>query len=101
MAGHLNIDTGGTVVNNGVLIARNSGGIGFDFGQFTTSMAPETILNAGTIAADNASLFINGTVHGGTLAYGGAGTIVLEQANALADGATLSGFGPNDTIRCT
>ena len=96
--GHLNIDTGGTVVNDGLITASNSGGVGFDFGQFTNSMPAETIMNAGTIQAAGGSLYINGTVHGGTLRFSGAGEMVLEQPNALADGATIAGFGPSDTI---
>jgi len=96
--GHLNIDTGGTVVNDGLITASGSGGVGFDFGQFTNSMPQETILNAGTIQAAGGSLYINGTVHGGLLQFSGAGEMVFEQQNALAGGASIAGFGAGDTI---
>ena len=97
-SGHVNIDTGGTVINDGLMVAGASGGIGFDLGQFTNSLPQDTILNNGTIEAAGGSIYINGTVHGGTLLYNGAGSLVLEQQNALADGATIAGFGANDTI---
>ncbi len=97
--GNLNINTGGTVVNDGLIVARNSGGVGFDFGPSPNSFPAETILNAGTLQMNDGSLFINGAVHGGTIQYSGPGSLMLEQQNALVDGATIAGFGANDTIR--
>ena len=96
--GHLNIDTGGSAVNDGLIIASGSGGVGFDLTLHPGMAPPETILNSGTLEAANGVLNLDGTVNGGTVLFSGPGGLVLEQPNALTNGATIVGFGPNDSI---
>jgi hypothetical protein len=97
--GHLSIDTGGTVENSGLVVGEASGSVNFNLVEFVGSSPPDTVVNSGTLlATGGGAIAVNGTVHGGSLRFDGSGGLTLQQPNALADGASIGGFGSGDTI---
>jgi hypothetical protein len=99
---HLFIDNGGTAGGNGTLI--NNGIIEANGGEIAVQLnasgtQPEVLRNAGTVAiADGGSVWMNGTIAGGDIAFNGTGALTLQQASGFADGATITGFGQADQI---
>ncbi len=104
--GNLSLNNGGTVSSNGVTI-ENNGGILAEGGQIDIDFAPppfgtappETLSNTGSIEISNGGkLTLNGTVSGHDVTFNGAGRLGLQQPNAFANGASVTGFGQGDAI---
>ncbi|HET8997711.1 MAG TPA: hypothetical protein VFN42_13670, partial [Acetobacteraceae bacterium] len=96
---HTNNTAAATLTNNGS-IAANGGQINLlSDASFPGAPPHWTLLNSGSLTiGNNGGLALNGTVNGGQVAFNGAGTLELQQAQALAGGATLTGFGQGDQI---
>jgi hypothetical protein len=106
--------TGGTLLiyngpSAGTAVASfvNNGSIATDGGDIavvSTSSLPGgppdwTMVNDGSIAIVNGGeVGLDGTLQGGVVAFDGGGALLLERGMALADGASVSGFGQGDSI---
>lgn len=94
--------TGGgsaTLINDGSMDAQ---GGRIELGSFydpITNPPGWNVLNSGSVTVtQGADLALYGTLNGGTVAFSGSGSLTLEQTQALAGGASLSGFGQGDAI---
>ncbi len=103
----LTLDNGGsvfssntTLVNNGV-IAVNGGHLNIEDAPppFYGNIAPEVLINSGTVTLGNAgNLELNGTFQGGDVRFTSPATLDVESSMAFAGGAAITGFGHGTQI---
>ena len=145
LAGTVTIDAGATVVSNGSVnyqaltssganvvlvndgtiddtaVSLTNGGTAVNNGVFENqAIGAPTLINAGTILADDAGTMVMGTAVGGTaeiansvgltvngalsgtaVDFDGPGILVLQQPAALANGTAIDNFGTGDEIILT
>jgi len=91
--------TAATLINNGSIVADN-GQVSLLSTAYLPSAPPEwNVQNAGSVTiANGGGLMLDGTLNGGQVTFSGAGNLALAQKQALAGGATISGFGVGDSL---
>ena len=94
-------NAGASLLNSGTIVA--DGGtvnIASNASYWLPGSVPGwTVAGSGAASiGDGGQLMIDGTVVGGDIAFTGTGALSLEQPDAMAGGAMVSGFGPGDQL---